>query len=353
MEGTWRGFLSLRDPAALPGRPGHPVNSTEGSTPVTTSLLLACALLAAGAEPRATVIVVVGAEGTPEYGRQFRSWANRWQEAARRGNAEVKILGLDKSGKTDDRVLLQERLTENAGSSTEPLWLILIGHGTFDGKIARFNLRGPDVSAGELAQWLKPVDRPLAVVNCASSSGPFINELSGPNRVVITATRSGHETSFARFGDYLSSAVADPRADLDKDEQVSLLEAYLLAAAGVREFYAGEGRLASEHALIDDNGDRLGTPPDWFKGVRAVKTAKNGARPDGVRAGQWHLIRGPRELQLPAEVRRRRDQLEQDLAELREHKAQLAEDEYFGLLEPLLVELARLYEASAPAEEGK
>jgi hypothetical protein len=23
-EGNWRGFLSLRDPAALPGRPGHP-----------------------------------------------------------------------------------------------------------------------------------------------------------------------------------------------------------------------------------------------------------------------------------------------------------------------------------------
>jgi hypothetical protein len=160
---------------------------------------------------------------------------------------------------------------------------------------------------------------------------------------VITATKSGHEANFARFGDYLSSAIDDPQADLDKDEQVSLLEAYLLASSRVREFYAKESRLATEHALLDDNGDRLGTPADWFKGVRAVKTAKNGARPDGLRAGQFHLVRGSREEQLPAEVRQRRDQIEQDLARLRERKAELAEDEYFKLLEPLLLELSRLY----------
>ena len=315
-----------------------------------TLVLLAGIVLASSPEPRATVIVVVGAEGAPEFGRQFKTWAERWQEAARRGAADIAILGLDKPGAKDDRSLLQERLAASAGTSTGPLWLILIGHGTYDGKTPRFNLRGPDVSAAELAQWLKPVDRPLAIINCASGSAPFLNELSGPNRVVITATRSGHETSFSRFGDYLSSAIADPRADLDKDEQVSLLEAYLLAAAGVREFYAGEGRLASEHPLIDDNGDRLGTPPDWFKGTRAVKTAKSGARPDGVRAGQWHLIPGPRELQLAAQARERRDQLEQELGDLRDRKAQLAEDEYFALLEPLLVELSQLYETSAPAE---
>ena len=26
MESAWRGLLSLRDPAALPGRPGHPTS---------------------------------------------------------------------------------------------------------------------------------------------------------------------------------------------------------------------------------------------------------------------------------------------------------------------------------------
>src|SRR5262245_6110453 len=306
-------------------------------------LLLACACLAAGDEPRASVVVVVGAEGTEEYGRQFRQWAIRWQEAAARGNAETTMIGLAGPAETTDRERLQKRLAESAGPVSEPLWLVLIGHGTFDGKTARFNLRGPDVSAAELATWLKPLSRPLAIVNCASCSGPFLNELSGPDRVVITATKSGHEANIVRFGDYISSAIGDPKADLDKDEEVSLLEAYLLASAGVREFYAQEGRLATEHALLDDNGDGLGTPADWFKGVRAVKTAKNGARPDGLRAGQFHLVSGPRETQLPPEARQRREQIEQDLARLRERKKELSEDDYFRQLEPLLIELSRLY----------
>src|SRR5262245_38879421 len=306
-------------------------------------LLLTCALLAAGAESQPSLVVVVGAEGTEEYGRQFREWAGRWEAAAKAGDAEVVRIGLDDPGQKSDRQRLQDLFAAGTASSTEPLWLVLIGHGTFDGKTARFNLRGPDVSAGELALWLKDLDRPLAVVNCASCSGPFLNELSGPDRVIITATKSGHEVNITRFGDYLSSAIGDPKADLDKDEQVSLLEAYLLASASVREFYAGEGRLATEHALLDDKGDRLGTPADWFKGVRAVKTAKNGARPDGLRAGQFHLASGPRETQLPPEARQRRDQIEQDLSRLRERKKDLSEDDYFRQLEPLLIELSRLY----------
>lgn len=227
--------------------------------------------------------------------------------------------------------------------------MILIGHGTFDGKVARFNLRGPDVAAGELSEWLKPIGRPIAVINCASSSGPFLNELSGPNRVVVTATRSGNEYNFARFGDFLSAAINDPQADLDKDEQTSLLEAFLLASSRVQEFYAGEGRLMTEHALLDDNGDKLGTPADWFQGVRAVKSAKSGAAVDGLRAARRHLVRSAREEQLPAEARERRDQLEQELADLRVRKPQLSEDEYLSLIEPLLVELAKLYESNTPS----
>jgi hypothetical protein len=308
-----------------------------------TLLLFICAGVVAAAESRTSVLVVVGAEGEAEYGRQFQQWAGRWKESAQNGNADFTQIGFDESGDTTDRQRLEKWLTTDAATSDGPLWLVLIGHGTFDGKTARFNLRGPDVSAADLAAWLKPVARPLAIVNCASSSGPFLNELSGPNRFVVTATKSGTEVNFARFGDYLSSAICDPRADLDKDEQISLLEAFLLAAAGVREFYAREGRLETEHPLIDDNGDRLGTRADWFRGVRAMKTPQNGARPDGARANQMHLIRGPQERQLSASARERRDQLELDLVGLRERKSEMSEDEYFKLLEPILVELAKLY----------
>src|ERR1019366_7106008 len=128
----------------------------------------------------------------------------------------------------------------------------------YDGHSTKFNLRGPDISATDLAAALKPCLRPLAVIDCASASGPFINALSGPNRVIITATRSGSEVNATRFGGYLAKAIADPAADLDKDGQTSLLEAFLLASRETQQFYREAGRLATEHALLDDNGDGLG-----------------------------------------------------------------------------------------------
>ena len=96
---------------------------------------------------------------------------------------------------------------------------------------------GPDIAPADLREWLADSTCPVAIINGTSSSGPFLAELSGPRRVVITATKSGHEYNFAHFGDYLSAAIGDSAADLDKDEQTSLLEAYLLAGAKVREFY--------------------------------------------------------------------------------------------------------------------
>jgi len=302
--------------------------------------------LPSSAADRPIVLLVVGAPGSDEYGKQFQKWAGRWQEAAGQGDFDFAAVGFDEEGQLNDQQRLRRRLTEEATNSRQELWLVLIGHGTFDGRTAKFNLRGPDVSASELAEWLRPFTGSLAVVNCASASGPFINALSAPNRVVIAATKSGHEHNFARFGDYFSAAIGDSSADLDKDRQTSLLEAFLLAAARVEEFYADGGRLATEHALIDDNGDQLGTPAAWFEGVRAVKVAKNGANPDGVLAGQRHLLPSSHEQRLTAEARSRRDALEREIAQLRLRKGQLSEEEYYRHLEPLAVELAKLYAES-------
>jgi hypothetical protein len=321
----------------------------EGPAMRTLVMIMLAAVAVAADEPRPTVIVVVGAEGTKEYGEAFREWAGRWESAAKQARVEYVEIGLQSVGDKTDRDLLAEQLIRVAQPSTEAAWLILIGHGTYDGKTAKFNLRGPDVAPAEMAGWLKAVERPLAIIDCTSSSGPFLNDLSASNRVVVTAARSGVEFNYARFGEYISSAINDPKADLDKDEQVSLLEAFLMASSGVREFYAGEGRLATEHALIDDNGDRLGTPADWFQGLRATKTPKDGASSDGVRAGQMVLVKSQREEQLPPQIRARRDELERELAALRQKKASMLEDEYLSRIEPILVELSKLYESAERA----
>jgi len=236
-------------------------------------------------------------------------------------------------------------------SGREPLWIVLIGHGTFDGREAKFNLRGPDVSELDLAEWLAPLKRPVVVINCASASGPFLPRLSAENRVIITATRSGHELNFARFGQYIAETIADPRADLDKDGQVSLLEAYLTAGSRVGEYYRTHAQLATEHALLDDNGDKLGTPADWFRGIRATRRAKDGAALDGVRAHQIHLVPSDRERGIPTALRQRRDQLELAVAALRDKKDKLDADEYYDQLEKLMVELAQIYRDLPAAPE--
>jgi hypothetical protein len=308
-------------------------------------LVCACSVAAEEAKDSVTVLTVVGAGGEEEYQKEFEHSAAQWEQAA--GRAEALLISIGRGAGTNDLKLLEETLTTLPREGVEPVWLVLLGHGTFDGKEAKFNLRGPDLSSAQLAKWLEPFRRPLVIINAASASAPFLNALSRSNRVIITATRSGYEQNFARFAKYLAEAIADPRADLDKDGQTSLLEAFLSGARQTADWYKGEGRLATEHALLEDNADGLGTQADWFRGVRAVKKPDKGSSVDGVRAHQFHLVRNDAEKRLPAKVRTRRDELELAIARLREAKPQMKEEEYYRQLEPLLVDIARLYETAA------
>lgn len=289
------------------------------------------------------MVLIVGAAGHPEYGKQFSENAERWKKAATKGGFQLRSVGDSDNTSMDDKKVLENILDEEGRKPAGELWVVFIGHGTFDGRTAKFNLRGPDISAEELALGLKHCQRPVAVVQCASASGPFLNTLSGPGRVVITATKSGSELNVTRFGGYLSEALENTSADLDKDGQVSLLEAYLVASRQVEQFYKEEGRLATEHALLDDNGDGFGTPADFFRGVRAVKAPVDGKAVDGVRAHQLNVVRSEAERELSPEDRAQRDDLERKLSSLRSRKGQLEENEYFKELESILVAIARLY----------
>lgn len=292
---------------------------------------------------QATVIVVAGAPGEAEFATDIALQVEAWKKVSAQAAAKSVIIGAESVATGSDHDRLKAALAAEPKSGLDEVWMVLIGHGTFDGKDAKLNLRGPDVSATEMAEWLKPFTRPLAVIDTTSSSAPFMNKLAAPGRVIVSATRSGNEHNYARFGKFLAEALPDAKSDLDKDGQVSLLESFLSAAHRTAEFYKTEGRLATEHALLDDNGDGLGTPSDWFRGVIATKRTRDGAPPDGLRAHQFHLVRSTDEQQLSPEVRARRDRLEQQIAGLRDKKEKLGEEKYFNDLEKLLLELAALY----------
>ncbi len=291
---------------------------------------------------RPTVIFVAGAPGEELYASNLLRQATLWSNVCAEAGAAFVAVGLAPAAAAADRTVLADTLAAQPRQGPDPLWLVLAGHGTFDGREARFNLRGPDVTPVELAAWLALFERPLVILQCASASAPFLPALTGTNRVVVTATRSGHEVNYARFGDFLAAGWSDPAADLDHDGQTSLLEACLTAAARVAEFYRTEGRLATEHALIEDNGDGRGTPAEWFRGVRPVKASADGAPVDGLRAHQLHLRPSAAERALPPEVRARRDVIEREIFRLRESRHRLPEADYLEQLERLLLELADL-----------
>lgn len=291
------------------------------------------------------ILIVVGAAGEDDYGKKFQQSADDWKKAAEKAGAKHAIIGLEgKSDADEDFQLLQKNVAAAAQNKDGALWLALIGHGTFDGRQAKFNLRGRDVTPEEIGGWLKETKREIVLVAGGSASAAFIKALSGPGRTIVSATKSADEVFYARFGGHFSSAIGGlPEADLDQDKQVSVLEAFLFASRKAREFYENDSRLATEHALIEDNGDGIGTRSEIFRGVMA-DPPKEGPKPDGDRARQIALVLNDDEAKLPESLRKRRDEIENEVRVLNEKRSTIPEADYYRDLERLMLELARLYE---------
>ena len=188
-------------------------------------------------------------------------------------------------------------------------------------------------------------------INTSSCSAPFIRSLSGPNRVVATATKSGYEQNFCRFGGYMAAALGHAEADLDKDGAVSVLEAFLIASRQAGEFYRENDRLVSENALLDDNGDGMGTPADWFRGVRTQKKAKGKSSADGKLSRLVFPVIPPAEKDIPAPLRKKRLAAEAKIETLRSLKKTLDAETYYSDLEKLFLDLAALNDEIETAQQ--
>lgn len=301
-------------------------------------LLLILLLLAnslAGAEEKRAMLIVVSEPGNTTYDLEFQRQAKAWQELAAKGQMEVSVIGTGKAPAAGDRPALEKTLAGLPKTGGD-LWLVWIGHGSNDGRTANFNLRGPDIDAAAVAALLKPFTRRLVILNLFSASGPFLTNLSGKDRVIVSATRGG-EKNYSRFGEKLADSLGSSDADLDLDGSLSLLEAILHASAATKAFYDDAQRVVQEHAILDDNGDGRGTGTDKFKGLRA-----DGPSPDGVLAREIHFLKANAD-PLSPEARDQREKLELAIEALRKQKPELREDDYYARLEKLMREMAKLY----------
>ncbi|MDA1183379.1 MAG: hypothetical protein O2930_01885 [Acidobacteria bacterium] len=219
---------------------------------------------------RAFLLIAVGLAGDPEHAELFQGWGSKLAEAAEAvGVSDDRLVYLGDAGE-DPRVRGRATREEigkalsgfaEAAAPDDVVYVVLIGHGSYDGRDARFNLPGPDMTAAEFNPLLSAIPaRNVVFVNTSSSSGPFVEALSGPGRTIITATRNGAEQFTTLFGGYFVEAFSTENADADKNQRLSMLEAFLYAQNETARAYEQEGLLATEHALLDDNGDKKGSP---------------------------------------------------------------------------------------------
>jgi hypothetical protein len=293
---------------------------------------------------RAFLLVVVGLAGDPEHGELFHKWGAALSDAATKVGVtgdRLVYLGDPKgeSARVSGRATKEEidkALAAFAKSAApeDVVYIVLFGHGSSDGQSARFNLPGPDVTAAEFNTMLRRLpSRNVVFVNTSSSSGPFVEALSAPGRTIITATRSGAEQFTTLFGGYFVEALSNEAADADKNGRISMLEAFQYSKAEVGRAYEREGLLATEHALLDDNGDKNGSPTPAATGA------------DGKLASAMSLGSAADAAPLPADPKLRalyleRRDLERRVESLRLLKDSMPPAKYASELERLVTELA-------------
>jgi hypothetical protein len=211
--------------------------------------------------------------------------------------------------------------------------LLLIGHGTYDGVDAKFNLVGPDMESAEWAALLRALPGRMVVVNTAAASFPFIERLSGARRIVISATDSVAQKFDTVFPEFFVAAFREEAADIDKNARISVWEAFAWAAGAVRRHYQQRGQLATERPLLDDNGDGIGreAAAQGADGSLASRTYLDAAAPGAAPTDE-----------VLVELLQRRASLTAEAEELQVKKAFMAADEYAREFERVMLALARI-----------
>jgi hypothetical protein len=302
------------------------------------------------------LLLVVGLAGSPEHGESFRTWGASLADASERlGVTPERLVYLvDQPADDDKRVTgraTKEEVTKALQSFAtqagpdDVVFVMLIGHGTFASGSAKFNLVGPDMTPADFDGLLgKLRTKQIVFVNTSSSSGPFVEALSGPGRTIVTATRNGAEQYATLFGGPFVDALTSDVADADKNGRISVLEAFEYAKAEVARAYEQEGLLATEHALLDDNGDKEGTQ-------EPSATGKDGRVASVLSMGSVDASGRPSDPKVAA-LYAERQEMERRLENLRLLKDSMEPARYTSELERLALEIARKTREIRAAEEA-
>ena len=310
---------------------------------------LACQMASGTERDGRWAILLVGASGDPDlqeiYLKEIRELRSVLEGSFGFPKDQIVVLADDP---TEDPGLIQRKSTrENLQSvcfglasrvgGEDLVFVFIEGHGSYDGKVYKLNLVGPDPTALDLATMLYSIPaKHFVVVNATNCSGGSLPELSQKGKIVITSTKSGMEKNQTHMGQYFIEALKNNAADSDKNGRVSMMEAFLYASQKVEDYYTSEGNLRTEHAVLDDNGDALGQSnpsPESGDGLLARTTFLDTEASTPVK-GSWT----PEQQKLALEAQELMKQIEA----LKYKKPEMTDSEYEKKLEDLLLKLARI-----------
>ena len=285
-------------------------------------------------------LIISGASGGEKYAEQMAGWRNelraalvdRYQfkpEFVKMLVDEAATAG-DKGSAANVRALFGE--IKKTSTKDDFVFIILLGHGTYDGDVAKFNLVGPDLTAKDWTDLVAGVQGRVTLVNTTEASFPFLESLTSKGRVVITATDSPAQKYATVFPEYFIKAMKEASTDLDKNGRTSIYEVFAAASAAVKQHYEQRGQLTTERALLDDNGDGKGR-----------EAATEG--PDGGIARIAYLdsevVAESTNPELAGLIRRRRA-LEQQAEEHKQLKGVMPDAEWNAQFEKMMLELAQV-----------
>jgi hypothetical protein len=191
-------------------------------------------------------------------------------------------------------------------AATKPedqLLVVVIGHAALTSGGASLHLPGPDLSAEDFGKLFESFPGRLVVIVATPVSGYFMGPLRGPDRVVITATKQGREINETRFGRVFAELL---ETSANAGERPALDELYARTVTQVESEFKAAGLIPTEHAMLDDNGDGVGTRAltetsddgalarATYVGPRVTAAAKPEAEPEVVEAGaKWAALKPP------------------------------------------------------------
>jgi len=299
-------------------------------------LTLLLAIPAASAADERYALIVSGVSGSPKFAESQKAWTDSLESTLRKGfgfgEGRVTVLsehGVGGESATRENVTRTLAFLKPKLTADDTLLVVLLGHGTYDGTSAKFNLVGPDMDSREWKAALEGAASKLIFVNTTSSSFEFVPALAGKNRIIIAATDSAAQKYATVFPQYFIEALEQiAKADNDKNGRLSVFEAFTYAGQAVKQSFDQKGTLVTERSIIDDGSNGVLARTTYLD-LPPASSASNTA---------------------VAGLEKRRVALEAEIEQLKGRKGQMPAGQFEEEFERLALELAKV---SAQLRSGK